>query len=82
MAPSIVRGLIPIPPTLDLQHGMSFVVRWLNPAIGKKQDWWLGIHVPDHIAPVILTARPRKKASPETPAAERAYMLYLPGRNT
>ncbi|OKL62792.1 hypothetical protein UA08_01526 [Talaromyces atroroseus] len=73
--------LTPISSSVDLQHGMGFVVKYRNNAI-NAMDLWLGIHVPSNVAPKTLTTKPRKNAGTDTPAAERAYMFYMPGRNS
>jgi hypothetical protein len=79
--PRVGVGLYPIKSCTELTHGMTFIVKYFNS--GKnKQDLWLGVHVPTGLAPKIMTSRPRKNAHPDTPADKRAYMFYLPGKNS
>lgn len=81
MVPRIGAGLSPIDLSLELKHGMKFIAKYFNG--GKnKQDIWLGVHVPNDLAPRVMTTRLKKIARPDTPADKRAYMFYLPGKNT
>lgn len=81
MPPRVGAGLSSIEFSMELKHGMTFIVKYHNS--GKnKQDLWLGVHVPSDLAPRILTTRPKKNARSDTPAEKRAYMFYLPGKNT
>ncbi|CRG92561.1 hypothetical protein PISL3812_09623 [Talaromyces islandicus] len=78
--PRVGAGLYPVKPSLEITLGMTFIVKYFNH--GKnKQDLWLGVHVPQDLAPRQMISRPRKNAHPDTPADKRAYLFYLPGKN-
>lgn len=76
MAPR--NSLTPIDAGSVLQHGMPFVVKWRNPAT-NRQDFWIGVHVPDSLA---YDVRKPKGTADGEPEDQGRHLMYLPGRNT
>lgn len=61
-----------------LQHGMSFVVKWRNPA-SNRLEFWIGVHVPESLS---FDVRKPKGTGDVDAEDQKRYLIYLPGRNT
>lgn len=78
MAPRNRPRLTPIEEDTVLEHGMSFVVKWRNPATNRI-EFWIGIYVMENLS---FAIRRPKVAADEDPEDNDKYLMYLPGRNT
>lgn len=83
----LVGGLKHCHVTEELTPGDAYVMRFKNPMNEYKADLWIAIILPDTREPGNRLHRRPKGAKPEngpwtTPLSERAYPVYMPGRNS
>lgn len=83
----LVTGLKHCNVTEELTPGDAYIMRFKNPLNEYKTDLWMAIILSDTREPGNRLHRRPKGAKPEngpwtTPLNERAYPVYMPGRNS
>lgn len=85
----LTSGLKHVPQTEELAVGLVCIVRFKDGLNSYRTNLWIGVVLPEGFEPGRNLARRPKGSKPieqgspwTTPFNERAYPMYLPGRNT